>query len=375
MAIDASLYSIADADRLFSPSLVVFPELIERNIRHMIERAGGPDRLRPHVKTHKMSEIVRMTERLGVRKHKCATIAEAEMVARAGGSGSDILISYPIVGPNVERLRRLVDLYPDRVFRTLVDHPEGLAGLSRVFNDPSRRISILLDLEIGMGRTGIAPGEAAVELYEALSKSRGLAADGLHAYDGQIKQSEPAARRIEATPGQTAALELRARLVARGLPAARLVIGGTPSFPIHATLDIDGLECSPGTTTLYDASYNARFPDLPFVPAALLWTRVVSKPRPGRVCLDLGHKAVAADPVGPRATLLGLPDAVAVIHSEEHLVVETAHADRMHIGQGLLAVPTHICPTCALHKRAYVIQSGVCAGEWDVDARDRQISV
>jgi D-serine deaminase-like pyridoxal phosphate-dependent protein len=104
-----------------------------------------------------------------------------------------------------------------------------------------------------------------------------------------------------------------------------LVLGGTPTFAIHARCDVPGSECSPGTSTLHDASYATKFPDLPFTPAALLITRVISRPRPGRITLDVGHKAVAADPVGARLVLLDVPGATLGGQSEEHLVVELAN--------------------------------------------------
>src|SRR5262249_30322229 len=146
-------------------------------------------------------------------------------------------------------------------------------------------------------------------------------------------------------------VRLRDRLQARGLPVPRLVLGGTPTFPIHAALEEPGVECSPGTCTLQDVGYANRYPDLPVTPAAALLPRVISRPRPGRLCLDLGHKAVAADPAGPRAWLPDIPDARFVIHSEEHLVVDTERAHLYPPGSALLAFPTHICPTCALHRR------------------------
>ena len=154
-----------------------------------------------------------------------------------------------------------------------------------------------------------------------------------------------------------------------------MVMGGTPTFPIHAELDIPGVECSPGTCVLQDDSYRSRYPDLPFTPAALILTRVVSHPAPGPLCLDLGHKAVAADPVGARVRLLEIDDAKLLGHSEEHLVVETDRASSIPIGTPLLALPTHICPSVALHRRASVIVDGEITGYWEVTARDRVLGI
>ena len=94
-------YAVRDCSELLSPSLLIYPKVVRENLETMIAMAGGAERLRPHVKTHKMAEIVRLAESLGIHRHKCATIAEAEMVATAGGA--DVLLAYPLVGPNVKR--------------------------------------------------------------------------------------------------------------------------------------------------------------------------------------------------------------------------------------------------------------------------------
>ncbi len=246
-----------------------------------------------------MADVVRLAESLGVRKHKCATIAEAEMAAAAGAG--DVLLAYPLVGPNVKRFAQLVRGYRSTTFRATVDQPDAARALSAVLQGVGRSVPVLIDLDIGMGRTGIAPGEAAAELYALVDRLPGLEPDGLHAYDGHIRESDPAARRQVACAGLESTLALRDKLLKRGLPVNRLVVGGTPTFPVHTELDLPGVECSPGTSVLNDASYSERYPDLAFTPAALLLTRVVSRPGRGRLCLDLGHKAVAADPAGQRA--------------------------------------------------------------------------
>jgi D-serine deaminase-like pyridoxal phosphate-dependent protein len=362
-------YSFREQSELLSPSLLIYRQIVTENIRGMIALARGAERLRPHVKTHKMAEIVRLAESLGVRKHKCATIAEAEMIAAAGGS--DALLAYPLLGPNLKRFAHLVRGYRSTTFRATVDHPDAAHALADVASGLERQIPVLVDLDVGMGRTGIDPGERAASLYALIARLPQLIPDGLHAYDGHIHDSDPEARRRAVEPGLEKTLALRDRLIKQGLPVPRLVLGGTPSFPIYARLELPGVECSPGTTVLHDQNYSSKYPDLPFTPAALLLTRVVSHPRPGRLCLDLGHKAVAADPVGPRARLLGIDDAKHLMHSEEHLVVETSQAGDIELGTSLLAIPAHVCPTVALHRRAYVIDGGQVVDQWEVTARDR----
>jgi D-serine deaminase-like pyridoxal phosphate-dependent protein len=366
---DTNPYHLQDTSELLSPGLLVFRSLVRDNIKKLIEIARAADRLRPHVKTHKMAEIIRELESFGIHKHKCATIAEAEMVAAAGGT--DLLVSYPLVGPNLKRFAQLARGYRATTFRATVDNVASAQQLSEAVAGVGRPIPVLVDLEIGMGRTGIQPGEAAAELYAQLAQLPGLTPDGLHAYDGHIHDTDLDARRHSTSPGFEQVLALRTLLLERGLPVPRIVAGGTPTFPLHAELDIPGLEFSPGTLVFEDASYLNRYPDLAFTPAALLITRVISHPRPDRLCLDLGYKAVAADQPLPRARLLGLEDAKHVMHSEEHLVVETPHAGDYPVGTPILAIPTHVCPTVALHKRAYIIENGQLTAQWDVTARDR----
>jgi D-serine deaminase-like pyridoxal phosphate-dependent protein len=154
------------------------------------------------------------------------------------------------------------------------------------------------------------------------------------------------------------------------------VAGGTGSFPIFAELDDPVIELSPGTLLFHDWGYSQTFPDLHFTPAAAVLTRVVSRPTSDRVTFDLGYKAVASDPpAGNRLMFPELPDAKAVLQNEEHLVIETTEANRFQPGDELLAIPRHICPTCALHKEAYVVENERVVGKWTVAARDRVLTI
>ncbi len=362
-------FPVNDASRLLSPSLVIDRSRVRKNLETMIRIAGSADRLRPHVKTHKMPAVLRLCAELGITRQKCATIAEAEMAAEVGAS--DVLIAYPIVGPNIRRVATLVQAFPKTVFRVLVDDAGAARALDAGLSNGGSPLSVLIDLDIGMGRTGIDPEKGAFPLEEVVSSLKNLRLDGLHAYDGHLHEMDRARRAELARPGIAKTLALRERLQARGIAAPILVFGGTPTFPIHATTEAPGVELSPGTCVFHDMSYARKFPDLPFSLAAGLLTRVISRPRPGRLCLDLGHKAVAADPAGARVFFPELPDATIAGQSEEHLVLDTPAADRYPPGTALLGFPVHVCPTCALHRRAYVVENGALVDEWEVAARDR----
>lgn len=366
---------LADDSVAPSPSLLLYPDRIEENLRRMIALVGNPARLRPHLKTHKLPQVIALQVSLGITKAKCATIAEAEMAARA--SATDILLAAQLVGPNVPRLLALQRTFPSVAFSTICDDPGALAALATAAQAAGTTIEVLLDLDVGMARTGIAPGPAAAALYRTLATTPGLRAGGLHAYDGHLRHSDLAERTAAAATGIASVEALRDSLTHSGLPVPRLVYGGTPTFPVHAprTAHDATLECSPGTCVLWDASYAAQVPDLDFLHAAVLLTRVISRPGTNRLCLDLGHKSVASEMPHPRAIFPALPDARAVTHSEEHLVIETARAADFPVGTALYALPWHICPTVALHDRVHINRANRLVDEWPVTARARRLTL
>ena len=200
---------------------------------------------------------------------------------------------------------------------------------------------------------------------------------GLHVYDGHNHQHPLEERKAAVQKLLEPVLEMRAALLKSGLPVPRMVFGGTPTFPIFATLEIAGAECSPGTCVLNDFNYGQWFQDMSeFTHAALVLTRVISRPTATRVTFDLGYKAVASDPpAGKRCILLDVPRYEAVLQNEEHLVIETPGAERFKPGDEVLAIPTHVCPTVAMHQRAYVVEGGRLTGTWNVVGRDRVLSV
>jgi D-serine deaminase-like pyridoxal phosphate-dependent protein len=168
-----------------------------------------------------------------------------------------------------------------------------------------------------------------------------------------------------------------------------VVAGGTPTFPVHAQRE--GVDLSPGTSVLWDGGYGTQLPDLDFLSAALVLTRVVSKPGDHRVCVDLGHKAIASEGPHPRVLLiqpetidrpaktsvLGAPilDATFVGHSEEHLVFESPAAPRLDVGDVVYGIPWHVCPTVALHSEAVVVANGHATDVWRISARERRLTI
>lgn len=364
-------FRITNEAEVPSPALLVYPERITENLRHLKAIVGGDAaRLRPHVKTHKLPQVVALKRAAGITRFKCSTIAECEMVAAAGGE--DVLLAYPLTGPNIRRLLALQSMFPATRFRAVTDDPAAAREISVIAANEKAAIELLIDLNVGMNRTGIVPDDDALELAQLIDTLPAVTFGGLHAYDGHLNQPDVADRRARWDAALAPVWTLRNRLEAAGLPVSRIVAGGTPTTTFFA--ELPEVECSAGTPVLWDFGQPQHNPELDFLNAAVLLTRVISRPVPHRVCLDLGHKAVASEMPPPRVRLFGLDDAVFVGHSEEHLVVETPRAVEFPVGRVVYGLPRHVCPTVALHSEVVVVRDGRAAETWPVTARARRIT-
>jgi D-serine deaminase-like pyridoxal phosphate-dependent protein len=369
-------FVLENAAEIPSPTLVLHRGRIEANLRRMVAIAGDPLRLWPHVKTHKLPELIAWQVGLGIIQFKCATIAEAEMVAEVEGVRSILLAVQP-VGPQIERWIRLASRFPDLQWSAVVDDASVVGSLrSAAAACPiSKPLGIWIDLDIGQHRTGIAPDLVlGSELLRSLRASEpALRLDGLHAYDGHLGITDLTERTRTCDEAFAPVAALRSRIETElGRPLG-VIAGGSPTFAIHAARA--NVSLSPGTTVLWDAGYAQKLPDLPFEPAAVLLSRVISRPAARQVCLDLGHKAVAAEMPHPRTVFLNLPDATALSHSEEHLVVESPAADALRLGDVIYSLPWHVCPTVALHQEVWLAENGRATRAWTVQARSRRISI
>ncbi len=362
-------YAITNIDALDSPALVVYPDRVEKNISVLVSMVDDVKRLRPHVKTHKTKEATLLMMATGINKFKCATIAEAEMLAICGAA--DVLLAYQPVGPKVARLADLIKHYPATKFSCLTDNIAAATEMDAVYTAAELSVPVYIDLNVGMNRTGILPASA-VDLYLACSNLKGIVPVGLHAYDGHIRDADLFQRKVNCDAAFRQVELVQQQITDSGLPTPVIIAGGSPTFSIHCKRSI--IECSPGTFVFWDKGYSDLCPEQPFLPAALVVTRIISMPAPTKLCLDLGHKSIAAEnELGKRVYFLNAPALVPVGQSEEHLVVETVEGHNFKIGDTLYALPVHICPTIALHERAYAIEKGKINGEWRILARDRKI--
>ncbi|MFO8063131.1 MAG: D-TA family PLP-dependent enzyme [Spirochaetia bacterium] len=376
-------YTVNAADTIYSPCLLYFRKHIEENITKMLSMAGNATRLRPHIKTFKTMGVVDLLRAHGITKFKCATIAEAEMLCRGGVS--DVFLAYPVVGPNIDRVVALLRAFPDLQLKVLTDNVDSLAELSRALSrsfaegnaaDGGAGVEVLVDIDPGFQRTGVQP-EKAPEIAHYAETAPGLSFGGLHYYDGQNRQSNFDERMAAAETGYRAVSALKARLESEGLEVPRLVMGGTPTFPCYARFP--DTELSPGTAVVYDWGYQRTLPDLPFVPAGLVFGRVVSRPADDRFTLDIGAKAISTDRSGQRGLVLDHEDASPILQSEEHWVWQTqpdSASEVPEVGTEVLVVPSHICPTTALHEEVLVVgPDGDIEASWPITARKRKLSL
>jgi D-threonine aldolase len=365
-------YLINNVNVIDTPALVVFPDRVSQNIDMLISLIDDKSRLRPHIKTHKTKEVVLMLQAAGIHKFKCATIAEAELLGIC--QAKDVLLAYQPIGKKMHRFFLLMEQYPNTHFSCLIDSLDVAEAMSAFAVECQKNLSLFIDLNVGMNRTGISPDHA-FDLYQSIKSLPGIDVIGLHPYDGHIYDHDYAVRKQRCDAAYEAVELLVTQIKNEDGKQLVVVVGGTPTFPIHAARP--EVECSPGTFVYWDYGYQNNYLEQKFIPAALVITKVISKPSENKICVDLGHKSIASEnPLDRRIHFLNAPQAKFVSHSEEHMVLEVEDVEKYNIGDVLYGLPIHICPTCALYERAYVVHDGIIIGkEWMTLARDRKINL
>jgi D-serine deaminase-like pyridoxal phosphate-dependent protein len=364
-------YNIQNIDELDSPSFVVYPDRIKQNIKTLIESIDDVNRLRPHIKTHKSSEVSKMMLDAGIKKFKCATIAEAEMLATA--KAPDVLFAYQPVGPKTNRLAALVKLFPETKWSCLIDNIESAKEISTAFEKTHQQIDVYVDLNVGMNRTGIVP-QLAVKLFESCQNLKGLSIKGLHAYDGHLRDVDFKVRTNRCDEAFDSVIGVRDEIQKKYGIKLNIVAGGTPTYSIHSKRK--EIECSPGTYIYWDKGYERILQEQHYLHAALVISRVISVPTENTICIDLGHKAIASEnPLPDRVFFLNAPELEPIGHSEEHMVFKNTSQKKYKVGDVLYGVPFHICPTVALHDIAHVVTDQKVKEKWTTAARRRKIAI
>lgn len=364
-------YLIDNINDVDSPALVIYPDRVKENIRRVVNSIDDVSRLRPHVKTHKSAEVTRLMLDAGITKFKCATIAEAEMLLNAGAT--DILLAYQPVGPKINRLLELYLIHRKARISCLIDDFDTASDISKIFSAQSASIGVYIDLNIGMNRTGISTDQA-LRLYEECKPLKGIIIKGLHAYDGHIRDADFITRQKRSDEAFEPVMKLKDVIKTTHAHDLTIIAGGTPTFSVHCKRK--DIECSPGTYIYWDRGYEQTLKEQHYLFAALVVTRVISKPTSDTICLDLGHKAIASEnPIMNRVFFLNAPDLIPTAHSEEHMVFKISNNASFKVGDVLYGVPYHICPTVALHDRVAVVEGNKVTSYWATIARNRKISI
>jgi D-serine deaminase-like pyridoxal phosphate-dependent protein len=365
-------YRIAALDDVLTPALVIYPEMIASNLQRTLDLLQGDgDRWRVHIKTAKLGFTLRMLVEHGIRNFKCATTLELLTACECGAE--DVLFAYPAMGANARRVREVAAEFP-RVRVSVLAENEEQARQWR-----GRGVGVFLDINPGMNRTGMEQGSIAeiVALARALGAA-GLEFRGLHYYDGHLGGLDLPERTAAAHRGYDQLLHIAAALQQAGAPVGEIVTAGSPSFP--CSLTYAGFRTgpfihrvSPGTVVYGDASSLAQLPtEYSYRPAALVVTRVVSRPRPGMVTCDAGHKTVSADAGVPTCVVLGHPELTPLGPSEEHLPLRVEAGGGPSPGEFLYLLPRHVCPTVNNFDGALRVRRGQIDAVEEVSARGRE---
>ncbi|WET00946.1 D-TA family PLP-dependent enzyme [Flavobacterium sp. YJ01] len=348
-----------------TPFLAVYEDRVRQNIEKLISYVkGDTQRLRPHIKTHKNAEILELFKIYNIKKIKCATIAEAELAANQ--NIEDILLAYQPVGLKAERWVSLIKKFPEIQFSTIVDNLKTASHLNEIAKRNNLVLSVYLDLNTGMNRTGFSISEDWTALIEEILKLKNLNFRGIHIYDGHIKGTVEE-RNLEASKSF--------EQISNKSENLKIVAGGSNTFPFYASQE--NVECSPGTFVFWDSNYQNNLPEQDFKAALIIVGTIISKPTRNTFCVDIGYKAVSSEnPIDKRLVILNDDNLIPTAHSEEHLILENRGKNEYEIGDIIYAEPYHVCPTVALYDNLQVVnKKHQIYTQWPVGARGRKNTI
>ena len=355
---------------LDTPALRIDLEKMERNLEEMaaLARARGV-KMRPHTKTHKMPEIGRKQMDLGAVGLTVAKLGEAEVMARAGLR--DLFVCYPLVGEH--KVRRLRNLAREANMMTIVESIEGARGLSAAMKGAGKALDVLIDLEVGYGRVGVAE-ERAGELARLVDTLPGLRLRGVCIHEGNVYGEPDPECRAQLARGQVERmLEIARDLASRGHNMEIVSCGSTPGA--RFTLEVEGItEIRPGNYVFYDTMQVALGTTDVEHCALSVVTTVVSHQEPGRAVIDAGAKALALDKglgiaAAGHGIVRGHPGITVERLSEEHGWLRLDERERLGIGDRLEVIPNHACVVTNLFNEVAVTRGDEVAGVWKVAGR------
>ena len=353
-----------------TPALLIDATLLERNLAAMKAcMSAGKAAYRPHTKSHKSPLIAKMQIAQGACGICCSKLGEAEVMA-AGGV-EDIHVTTPVVGR--DKAQRLAVLAAKRRVSVVVDSVDNCNELSAVAVAMGTVIDVLIEMDVGQGRCGVAGPEQALAIAEAIGRAQGVRLKGMQGYQGKLQSVvEFGARRNAVRPALDQLLQGAQALKDHGHALEVLTVGGTGSLAID--LEFGGLtELQPGSYVFMDSTYrrigwDTNAAPAPFANSLSILAGVVSRPLAERAVLDVGWKAASSDSGPPVLKSDGTPVAFA---GDEHSLVTGAAASALKVGSKLELIPSHCDTTVNLYDRYHVIRNGVVEAVWPVAARGR----
>lgn len=354
-----------------TPALILDVDVLDRNIRRMADRARDAGlRLRPHAKSHKCSFIAKRQIAAGAAGICCAKLGEAEALAAAGIES--ILITSPIAG--ALSAQRAAQLASDiREFLIVVDHPAQASWLNDAAAAAGRKLDVLIDVDVGIARTGVSGPTAAVALASAIKRAPSLQLRGVQGYGGHLQHIHGLEARRSATEVATARLaQVVTALRESGYPIETITGGGTGSFASDASCRLLN-EIQPGSYLFMDRQYREALgadPDGAFEQSLWVQAQVISVNASAFVTVDAGLKAFATDGPTPRPVSRGYELAKYVFMGDEHGAV-TRPAREVLPGERIEFEVPHCDPTVDRYDGMYLVRGDVLIDWIEIEARGR----
>ncbi len=347
-----------------TPAPLVDLDILEANIAAMAAFfRGRPAHIRPHAKTHRAPAVARRQVAAGAPGVTCAKVSMAE--AMVDGGIEDVYVANQAVSRWA--ITHLCHLARRARVAVAVDEPGNVARLSEAASAHGVTVGVLIELDAGLGRCGVAPGRAAVDLATAVARAPGLEFRGLHAYEGHVVQNADEAKRRHETESMLAtALETRDLMERSGLSVLEVTCGGTGTYAISGVYP-GVTEHQSGSYVYMDPGYHEKVPA--FGLAFSLLCTVVSRPAPDRVITDGGLQVLASSPAP--AMPKDHPEFGPARLSEEHGTFHTldGSASDLRVGDLMEVHPGHCCAAANLHDRVYAVRGGRVEATWLVTAR------
>lgn len=349
-------------DALDTPQLLIDLDTVDANLQRMFQPYRGSSvNVRVHFKSLKCTGLARYIAAIGGKGFLCAKLNEAEALVDAGLT--DVFVANQLVGPI--KVKRAAELAKRSQLRLCVDNPDNIRALSEAAQSAGSTIGVLVEVNLGMNRCGVEPGEPAVELAKLVHASKGLRFVGLQGYDGHLQLvADPVERRDKCLAGIARLVDTRRRIEAAGIPVEVVTGAGTGTGEFVAFC-AGVTEIQPGSFVLMDVAYHKVRPE--FGCALSILTTVMSR-NPGRYVLDAGSKAISQDFGTP--AIKGHPDDRVQKLSEEHTRVETDDAN-VKVGDRREVLPSHCCATMNLHRTCIGVRKGKVETVWPIEASGR----